>query len=258
MKNNESKYIEDENGRFYTERIVLAEEVDFNSKWTLKSILSWMQGMAEKHSDLHGYGFDDLRAKNACWVCLRYHLKFAAFPRVYDKIHTYTWAEPARLGVYPRLFSIDNDAGQTMLRSSSIWSIIDLDTRSMVSPETLGLPPYPSRKSRSFDDLKPLSKIDVPTGEIKTFKYLPVYSDFDMNGHVNNTSYLQWFDDCFSLEDHKEYEVRDLLIHYNHEVLPNIELELSLICKDDQVYFAADSEHGRHFQMLALIDSDLA
>ncbi|MFA6691172.1 MAG: hypothetical protein WCR98_04230 [Saccharofermentanales bacterium] len=51
MKNNESKYIEDENGRFYTERIVLAEEVDFNSKWTLKSILSWMQGMAEKHSD---------------------------------------------------------------------------------------------------------------------------------------------------------------------------------------------------------------
>ncbi|NLC89658.1 MAG: hypothetical protein GX681_06300 [Clostridiaceae bacterium] len=252
--NNTSKYVEREDGRYVEERLIITDDVDLNCRWTLQSILAWLQEVAESHSRVYGYGFEDLKAKNAGWVCLRYHLAFASYPRLYDKVQTYSWAEPARLGVYPRMFLLEDESGAAMIRASSIWSIIDLDQRSMVNPVKQGLPPYPSRKIQNFDDLKPLAKIDIPEGEEKIYKYRPVYSDFDMNGHVNNTSYLLWFDNHFSLEAHRKHEVRDLLIHYNQEVRPDVELDLRFILAEDKVYFSADSEAGNHFQMLAGID----
>lgn len=254
MNSSFDKYVEQDDGRYFEERLIITDDVDLNSKWKLQSILAWMQEVAESHSRVYGYGFEDLRAKNTCWVCLRYHLKFESYPRLYDKINTYTWAEPARLGVYPRMFSLEDVSGTVMIRASSMWSIIDLGERNMVNPLKLGLPPYPTRKIENFNDLKPLGKILIPEGEEKFRKYRPVYSDFDMNGHVNNTSYLQWFDDQFSLEDHRKHTVGDLLIHYNHEVRPDVELDLRFIKTEDKVYFSADSEAGNHFQMLAGID----
>ncbi len=254
MENNIDKYVEQEDGRYFEERLIITDDVDLNSRWTLQSMLAWMQEVAESHSRVYDYGFEDLRAKNACWVCLRYHLKLESYPRLYDRVQTYTWAEPARLGVYPRMFSLEDESGSAMIRAASMWSIIDLDKRSMVNPIKLGLPPYPTRKIQSFGDLKALSKIDIPEGEERLYKYRPVYSDFDMNGHVNNTSYLLWFDNHFSLEDHRKYEVRDLLIHYNQEVRPGVDLDLRFILAEDKVFFAADSEAGNHFQMLAVID----
>ncbi|MDD2427834.1 MAG: thioesterase [Eubacteriales bacterium] len=253
MESSPAKYVEREDGRYYEERLIITDDVDFNAKWKLQSILAWMQEIAESHSRVYDYGFEDLRAKNACWVCLRYHLKFESYPRIYDKVQTYTWAEPARLGVYPRMFSLEDGSGTAKIRAASMWSIIDLDERAMVNPVKLGLPPYPTRKIQNFADLKPLSKIVIPDGEEIHYKYKPLYSDFDMNGHVNNTSYLLWFVNCFSLEEHRKYEVRELLIHYNQEVRPDIELDLRFIRSKDQVYFSADSEAGNHFQMLAAL-----
>lgn len=251
MENSVNKYVEQADGRFFEERLIITDDVDLNSKWKLQSILAWMQEVAESHSRVYNYGFNDLRAKKVCWVCLRYHLKFAAFPRLYDRIKTYTWAEPARLGVYPRMFLLEDAAGREMIRAASMWSIIDLEKRSMVNPVKVGLPPYPTRKIQNFADLKPLGKIHIPEGKEKLSKYKPVYSDFDMNGHVNNSSYLQWFDNQFSLEHHKQHVVDDLLIHYNHEVRPEVELDFKFIKTENQAYFSADSEKGNHFQMLA-------
>lgn len=84
MENNIDKYVEQEDGRYFEERLIITDDVDLNSRWTLQSMLAWMQEVAESHSRVYDYGFEDLRAKNACWVCLRYHLKLESYPRLYD------------------------------------------------------------------------------------------------------------------------------------------------------------------------------
>lgn len=240
-------------GRYYEERRIITDDVDINYKWTLRSILAWMQELGSRHSHVLGYGFETLRAKNICWVCLRYHIKFASYPRLFDTVKTSSWPEPARLGIYPRMYSFADEAGDTKIYAASLWSLIDLEERGMINPASRGPSSYPARKIQTFDDLNPLSKIIIPDGEEMVYKYRPVYSDFDMNGHVNNTSYLKWFDDLFTLEEHAGHEVSDLLMQYNLEVRPDVELDLRLIRAEEKVYFAADSEAGNHFRMLAVI-----
>ncbi|NLB10366.1 MAG: hypothetical protein GX834_04785 [Clostridiaceae bacterium] len=256
MSNNDM-CLEALNGRYSEDRLIITDDVDINCKWTLQSILAWMQELGDRHSRILGYDFETLRAKNICWVILRYHIKFISYPRLYDVVKSSSWPEPMRLGIYPRMFLLEDESRTAKIRASSMWSLIDLDERAMVNPAHLGLPVYPVRKIQNFDDLNPLDKIVIPDTEGEIIKYLPVYSDFDMNAHVNNTKYLQWFDNLLSLEEHGKYEVRDLLLHYNLEVLPDVELELKLVRAKDKIYFAVDSEAGSHFKMLALIDRHL-
>jgi len=242
-------------GRFRENRLIMADDADINYKWKLQSILAWMQELGDRHSRVLGYGFETLREQNICWVVLRYHIKISSYPRLYETVSTTTWPEPSRLGIYPRMFLFEDESGATKIHASSLWSLIDLDERSKTDLANQGLPAYPAQKIQNFDDLSPLAKIIVPEGETEIIKYSPVYSDFDMNGHVNNTNYLQWFDDLFSLEEHSKHEVRDLLMQYNLEVRPDVELELKLIRNKEKLYFAVDSEAGNHFKMLAIISS---
>lgn len=55
------------------------------------------------------------------------------------------------------------------------------------------------------------------------------YSDIDVNGHLNNSKYIDFIMDCFSFENHKRYRVKSIQINYMNEALPD---DAILICKD--------------------------
>ena len=54
------------------------------------------------------------------------------------------------------------------------------------------------------------------------------YSDFDVNGHVNNTRYVDWFMNQFPVEKHRRQMLGDLLVHYNAEVTPEEKLVMEV------------------------------
>lgn len=237
--------------RFLHRRTIMTSDVDVFFRWKLQQVLNALQDAATGHSAELGYSMNDLREKNLCWVCLRYRLKFFDSPKLFEEISVHTWPLPLRLGIFPRLFQVENSEGKTLLRASSLWGIMDLDKRIMVNPTDYGLPHFPQTRGEDFSDLKPLQKIKEPAGLSRSVSYQTKYSDLDINGHVNNTSYLTWFDNLFSLAEHQEREIAELKIDYNLEIGPEDELDLNLYQAEKEIYFTAESPAGCHFLMLA-------
>lgn len=47
----------------------------------------------------------------------------------------------------------------------------------------------------------------------------PKYRDIDINKHLNNTKYLDFIMDSFSLEEHRKLKVKSIEISYSNEAL---------------------------------------
>ena len=46
------------------------------------------------------------------------------------------------------------------------------------------------------------------------------YSDIDVNKHLNNSKYVDFIMDCFSLKDHEKYNIKSIEVNYSKEALP--------------------------------------
>ena len=46
------------------------------------------------------------------------------------------------------------------------------------------------------------------------------YSDIDANRHLNNSKYVDFIMDCFSLNDHEKYSITSIEVNYSKEALP--------------------------------------
>ena len=65
-------------------------------------------------------------------------------------------------------------------------------------------------------------------GEERVIPYAPVYTDLDVNGHVNNTRYADWLCNALGINTLRQYCPQSLIMNYNAEVLPGQEVALHL------------------------------
>ena len=74
------------------------------------------------------------------------------------------------------------------------------------------------------------------------------YSDFDVNGHVNNTKYIAWLCDALGLEAFDGAYIGDLVAGYEKEIRGHAPLKLTLAREGDSFSFQIASEAGeKHF-----------
>jgi medium-chain acyl-[acyl-carrier-protein] hydrolase len=104
--------------------------------------------------------------------------------------------------------------------ATSAWLMLNLETR---KPQrmTLMKDKFPDPYNRSALDVR-LEKL--PQHSIHSSDYavntVP-YSAIDINGHVNNTLYIQWIIDSFPFDYILNHEVYDIEINYLHEAKAN-------------------------------------
>ena len=89
-----------------------------------------------------------------------------------------------------REFRLTDDAGGELLRATSAWALMNMETRrpARLDPH---LPVFSRHPERMIaDDFAPLPPVDqaIPPGPPTG----PSAADIDINDHVNNTVYLDW------------------------------------------------------------------
>lgn len=198
--------------------------VDFTGAWQPGAIFRAMQEAANGHCRLLHLTFEEMRKLGVAWVMTRAHLQMERYPAYGETVTVKTWPAKTRHMFFPRNFVFEVN-GQEVGRAMELFVLMDMETRKIALPSRLpnGLPLY------DIPDALPLpgnlKALDTPATE-RT--YSPVYMDLDMNGHVNNTRYVDWFMNGFSIEKHRSAQLCDLLIHYNFEVTPKESVTLSL------------------------------
>jgi acyl-ACP thioesterase len=192
-------------------------DVDFTRKLKLSSLFGYFQEIACIHADNLGVGVEKIEQKGVAWALIRIKVDLVRYPVWNEAILIETWYPEPKKFEFERDFSVTDMNGNIIIKAISSWIIFDIETRELRKRDLIinGFPP--SVKERAFDcklgKLKASGQMEI------AYKKVVGYSDIDFNGHLNNSKYIDFIMDCFTMEDHKKYRVKTIEINYINEAL---------------------------------------
>ncbi len=228
----------------YQQKLVIPTVIcDIQGQLKISELLGLFQEAASAHARILGCGEVYMREHDAAWVLTRMQVEMHRYPSIGQSVVLRTWPTRTRRQLFPRFYSLEGEDGELFALASSIWVVLDLSSRKMVLPEGIAelLP--------SNEDINP--PISMPGGvkryvtDRKTHtEYMPVYADFDVNRHVNNTRYADWICNALGLEIMQQSTIGSLNMCYHHEVLPGMLVNLEL-CSDEKGFGAIVQAEGK-------------
>lgn len=194
-------------------------DVDFAGRLKLSALFGYFQEIANLHSANLGIGLDTIMNKfGVTWALVRIRVEITRYPVMNEEILLETWPQQPKSLEFTRDFLVRDRDGNVIVRAVSIWAIIDIHTRKLKRSRLIAVNYPPLREERALDcRLGKLKHFGQPE---MVYKRTIAYSDVDVNEHLNNTKYVDFIMDCFSLESHKAHMVKAIEFNYIHEALP--------------------------------------
>lgn len=198
---------------------IMARDVDYNKKLKPSALFSFLEDVSSLHTDELGIGQEAIAKRaNAAWIISRMRLHMDRYPVWKDDIIIETWPQLPQKYLFERDYLIKSADGEILGRGAAIWAIIDIDTRRPLPTDTIKID-YPEIRTERAIESK--SERVAPFGELVEMAHRPVcYSDIDMNGHVNNSRYIDYIMDCYPVDTILKHPVKKLQINYIKEALP--------------------------------------
>lgn len=205
-----------------------------------KSVLfRFLQEISIAHTEALGAGRDKTLDKGALWVVSRMAVQFNRPLRYDEHIVLQSWPGETMHFIFPRYYRILDAAGESVLEASGLWTLIDRTTRKIIFPKELGISIPGADRPGQLELPGGLASPELPehfTREVQ-------YSDIDLNGHVNNTRYLNWADDLFDEPFHAAHACKLLQINYEKEIRSGETVEL-LRGHNNQTWFVRGLADG--------------
>lgn len=208
--------ISDIKGMFSCKMKLMAHDVDCADKWKLASVFSNTQEIANLNCLDYGCDWISLgKNYDACFVLTRMVVRMYFYPHSSDVVVMNTWPGPKPRLVFPRYFTFETENGRLIGEAVSQWVLLNRTTRSILKPSECPVDtPDTSHIQVPFEIERPDYSFDPEA----TTERMPVYSDLDYNGHVNNARYIEWIMDLFSQEHFTRNETAEIDIKYEKEI----------------------------------------
>lgn len=186
-------------------------ESDFDVTSCVKThrVMELMQDAATAHADVLGIGWDYMDCNGLFWILSKVKIVFnKPISRDTQSFTLYTWPIASNRLYAERRFEAVDERGETLFGSSSLWMIVERDTRKIASREVVA-------KYYNFDFDTAECCCDnnfdrVRRDEVYAFNYERQIrrTDLDINKHVNNTNYINYALDVLGeTESVKEVEI---------------------------------------------------
>ncbi|BBE19746.1 acyl-ACP thioesterase [Aquipluma nitroreducens] len=181
---------------------------------SISSLFNILIEAAWAHAQVMDWGYDSLKSNNLFWVLSRMYFQVEKYPSWQDEITLNTWSAGTD-GMYAyREYIVENDKGEVILRASSAWLILDMETRKIF-------------RLNDFRDTFP-KRIDAnacrapkrikPDAHSETLNYYPVlFSELDINQHFNSVKYVERVLDDFGIDFLNAHEPAELEVNYLKE-----------------------------------------
>jgi medium-chain acyl-[acyl-carrier-protein] hydrolase len=241
---------------YQKEYSVRLSDVDFTEGLKLSSLFMYLQDIASDHADDIGYGFHILEGHyGLTWVLMRIKVEIIRNPKWNEKITIETWPQVPKKLEFQRDFLVQDQEGNTIIKAISTWALMDIKTRELRRSDTVKVD-YPPVRTERVMDFK-LGRIKAFGQTEFSYKKIIGYSDVDLNCHLNNTKYIDYIMDCFSLDSFRQYDVKGIEVNYINEALPgdtiNLYKDISQI-SENRVYIEGVNEKDQNVSFRALIE----
>lgn len=184
----------------------------------LSDLFKYLQEVASQHSEAMKIGFDDLQNNQGAWVLTKQYLEVIRLPRALEKFTIHTWSHKHNKFIANRNFIVTDEADNLLIKVTSDWVVISLDKRKIIPLNKLNLDYIQSLDLALFTD--PLQKIviDDKSEIVNEFTKTVRFSDIDLNGHMNNTCYIDMvLDSCAEVFSHKK-DLKSINTNFIQEV----------------------------------------
>ena len=153
---------------------------------------------------------------NLVWIITDYDIEVARLPRFAEEITIETEAlSYNRLFCYRR-FTIYDEAGQELIHMMATFVLMDRDSRKVHAVESEIVAPYQSDFDKKLIRGPKYDSLNEPI--IKDYHVR--FYDLDMNGHVNNSKYLDWIFEVMGADFLTRYIPKKINLKYVKEVRP--------------------------------------
>ena len=153
---------------------------------------------------------------NLVWIITDYDIEVVRLPRFAEEITIETEAlSYNRLFCYRR-FTIYDEAGQELIHMMATFVLMDRDSRKVHAVESEIVAPYQSDFDKKLIRGPKYDSLNEPI--IKDYHVR--FYDLDMNGHVNNSKYLDWIFEVMGADFLTHYIPKKINLKYVKEVRP--------------------------------------
>jgi acyl-ACP thioesterase len=200
--------------QFFTKQLTVNSfHADLKGELSIPSLFYFFQEIAWEHATIHGFGYEDLKSQNQFWVLSRIHLVADKLPRWSEQFSLSTWPCGIDGPFALRDFVITNHKGEQVARATSSWLIVDAQTRRPKRPDGFRerMPVCESIRATATN----APRIDNVQGEMlcETNRTVGV-CDIDVNGHINNTRYIEWAVDSIALDDYRRKAITQVDVNF--------------------------------------------
>lgn len=226
---------------------IYSYQTDVNARLRPGALLEIMQEMAGAHAEKLGIGRAMLLEKNLVWVLTRLEVRMDRWPAFGETLTVETFPMANRRWFFPRYFIFRDGDGNSIGCAGSLWVLLDVNERRMSRPD-----PVISMMPDNSDLTAPMgvpATVSECGGEPLVASHLPVYTDLDMNGHVNNTRYLDWCCNALGIDVMRDHELASFAVNFNQEVLPGQAVDTYLRREGDAFSFSGFIGDNRHFDV---------
>ena len=153
---------------------------------------------------------------NLVWIITEYDIEVVRLPRFAEEITIETEAlSYNRLFCYRR-FTIYDEAGQDLIHMMVTFVLMDRDSRKVHAVEPEIVAPYQSDFDKKLIRGPKYANLEEPVSK----DYHVRFYDLDMNGHVNNSKYLDWIFEVMGADFLTQYIPKKINLKYVKEVRP--------------------------------------
>ena len=199
----------------------------------LSNLLKIIQEIGARDIAAKGFGKDKIFDQGMRWVISRIATKVNRLPAYDEEIEIVTFPEPPKWFFLPRFTSVLDMKGNVLLECETIWAVIDFKTRKPVLPNAINLDI--EYKDECEKTLGVDSKI-VPLETTNTLNRKILFTDCDINQHMNNTVYVEWACDLLGGDYLKSKKLVDWRMAYHTEAKEGETLTMNYALKDDVLY----------------------
>ena len=232
----------------YTQEFRIASyQTDLTARMKPSAILEIMQEMAGAHAEMLNVGRSRLDPMNLAWVLTRVEVRMERYPRSGEMIQAETFPMPNRRVFFPRYFIFRDSEGKQIGCAGSMWVVLDITTRKMANDAEI-VASMPDNSDLNAPMGMPATVEEIAAASQESLR-IPVYTDLDVNGHVNNTRYLDWCCNALGIDVMRTHEMRRFAVNYNQEILPGQEVRTVLRHDGNTFSFSGFEGDIRHFDV---------
>ncbi len=213
-------------------------DFDFKDELSPSCLLSLVQESACLSANELGFGYDDLRPLGYGFLVVNTYCKFRRPVSFGENLTIETWPLPPRHVIFERHYRALSGEEEVAALASR-WCLVDTSDFSLLLPEKMGNVhtncPYRSDKAVEV----PSWKVQKITEGREIYRMRVNASHCDHFMHANNARYLDFFMDCFSIEEIRQRQISSFCIAYSKQAKPG--RELSFMRQDFEGYSVCEA-----------------